>query len=102
YSPTILIYTLSLHDALPISHVALNFFWHQLEKQIRIEGKVEKVDARISDEYFSSRPRESQLGAWASKQSKTLRSRDELIMEYERSEEHTSELQSQSNLLCRL
>ncbi|MEO8146201.1 MAG: pyridoxamine 5'-phosphate oxidase [Bacteroidia bacterium] len=78
-------------DMLHHNYVALNFFWHQLEKQIRIEGKIEKVDAKTSDEYFASRPRESQIGAWASKQSKTLRSREELMDEFKKLEKQFEE-----------
>lgn len=50
-------------------HVALCFYWGILGMQIRIEGKVEKVTAKEADDYFSSRRRGSQIGAWASKQS---------------------------------
>ncbi|HNR47942.1 MAG TPA: pyridoxamine 5'-phosphate oxidase [Bacteroidia bacterium] len=57
---------------------ALNFFWPQLEKQIRVEGKVSKVSDQVSDEYFASRPVDSQIGAWASDQSHTIQSREEL------------------------
>jgi pyridoxamine 5'-phosphate oxidase len=57
---------------------AINFFWPQLERQIRIEGKLQKVDSKISDEYFASRPHDSQLGAWASNQSEVLKNRQEL------------------------
>jgi pyridoxamine 5'-phosphate oxidase len=52
--------------------VALVFFWKELERQIRIEGKVKKVSPQESDEYFSIRPRESQLGAWSSPQSRII------------------------------
>ena len=52
--------------------VALNFFWDALERQVSIEGRVEKVEKAISDEYFNSRSRQSQLGAHASKQSQTI------------------------------
>jgi pyridoxamine 5'-phosphate oxidase len=51
------------------------FFWNKLERQVRIEGKVEKVSTEISDAYFASRPRGSQLGAWASQQSEKLDNR---------------------------
>lgn len=57
------------------ANVALNFFWPELERQIRIEGKAEKVAAEISDKYFKSRPRGSQIGAWVSPQSQKIGSR---------------------------
>jgi pyridoxamine 5'-phosphate oxidase len=57
---------------------SLLFFWPALERQIRIEGVVDKVGAVESDEYFASRPRESQLGAWASPQSQVIADRDAL------------------------
>jgi pyridoxamine 5'-phosphate oxidase len=65
-------------DILQNPHVSLNFFWPELERQIRIEGIAQKADPERSDEYFSKRPRESQLGAWASNQSGVLRNREEL------------------------
>lgn len=49
---------------------ALLFFWQPLERQVRIEGRVEKVSAEVSDAYFDSRPVGSRLGAWASEQSR--------------------------------
>ena len=57
---------------------ALNFFWPGLERQVRVEGRVEKAPAELSTEYFQSRPRSSQLGAWASPQSQVIGSREEL------------------------
>jgi pyridoxamine 5'-phosphate oxidase len=57
---------------------SLNFFWQPMARQVRVEGHVVKVSAEESDEYFSARPRESQIGAWASAQSTTLVSRQEL------------------------
>ncbi|MDP6908163.1 MAG: pyridoxamine 5'-phosphate oxidase, partial [Flavobacteriales bacterium] len=63
-------------DANP--NVALNFHWTELERQIRIEGTVVKASAEVSDLYWSKRPRESQLGAWASAQSKIISDKDEL------------------------
>jgi len=59
-------------------NVALNFFWPQLEKQVRIEGTVAKTSADESRRYFEMRPRESQIGAWASAQSEVISGRDEL------------------------
>jgi pyridoxamine 5'-phosphate oxidase len=51
---------------------ALAFYWHALLRQVRMEGPVEELEAAQSDEYFASRPRGSQLGAWASPQSRPL------------------------------
>ncbi len=51
---------------------ALVFWWAELMRQVRIEGRVEKVPAEASDAYFQTRPRESQLGAWASPQSQVI------------------------------
>ncbi|MEL7587672.1 MAG: pyridoxamine 5'-phosphate oxidase [Prolixibacteraceae bacterium] len=58
------------------SHVALNFFWSKLERQVRVKGVVEKLKTERSVEYFRSRPRESQLGAWASDQSSEIAGRE--------------------------
>jgi len=55
---------------------ALNFFWPALERQVRIEGIAVKVDTKISDAYFQSRPRASQVGAWASPQSTIIANRE--------------------------
>jgi len=54
----------------------LVFFWKELERQVRITGRVEKVTAAESDEYFHSRPAGSRVGAWASPQSSVIRSRE--------------------------
>lgn len=59
-------------------HVCLNFFWPQLQRQVRIKGVVEKLPEKNSEKYFATRPRESQIGAWASVQSEVLISREEL------------------------
>jgi pyridoxamine 5'-phosphate oxidase len=59
-------------------NVSLNFFWPELERQIRIEGIATRASKEHSDNYFSNRPRESQIGAWASNQSGVLKNRDEL------------------------
>jgi len=58
---------------------ALTFFWPELERQIRIEGKVEKVAGEISDAYFKSRPRTSRIGAHASPQSQPINGRDNIL-----------------------
>jgi len=61
---------------------ALIFFWVLLERQVRVEGRVERVSAEESDTYFHSRPLGSQLGAWASAQSQPIASREELEQRY--------------------
>ena len=63
-------------------HASLCQHWPTLEEQIRVEGPVEIVDPADSDRYFSGRPRDSQLGAWASDQSRALDSRDFLATRY--------------------
>ena len=57
------------------------FYWDKVERQVRIEGRIEKVTPEESDEYFQTRPYESRLGAWASKQSQILTSRFKLLKE---------------------
>lgn len=57
---------------------ALCFYWGPLDRQVRVRGAVERVSDAEADEYFATRPRESQIGAWASKQSEPLRGRFEL------------------------
>lgn len=60
-------------------NVAVCFHWKSLQRQVRIEGQVCKVSDKEADEYFKSRARLSRLGAWASKQSEILESRDHLL-----------------------
>jgi pyridoxamine 5'-phosphate oxidase len=57
---------------------SITFFWAELERQVRIEGTIQKVAADVSDMYFHTRPRGSQIGAWASPQSHEINSREEL------------------------
>lgn len=59
-------------------NTCISFFWPNLERQVIIKGKAEKLTEKDSTRYFNSRPRGSQLGAWASKQSKVIPSRDVL------------------------
>jgi pyridoxamine 5'-phosphate oxidase len=63
--------------------VALNFWWPQLESQVRFEGRAAAVTAAEADAYFATRARLSQLGAWASNQSQPLRTREELERRFE-------------------
>ncbi len=58
---------------------ALLFHWVELERQVRIEGRVEKTSAQDSDAYFASRPLDSRIGAWASPQSQVIAGRDVLV-----------------------
>lgn len=58
---------------------ALTFHWPTQKRQVRIEGKVARLPKRVADDYFATRPRESQLGSWASQQSASLKSRTELM-----------------------
>jgi len=61
------------------NNAAMLFFWDKFERQVRIEGKVEKINRKQSEKYFHSRPYTSQIGAWASEQSKELKSRFTLL-----------------------
>lgn len=79
-------------DLLENNKVALNFFWGELERQIRIEGEVQKLSKEESDAYFASRPRESQIGAWASNQSETIANRKELEDKVAYYEEHYKDM----------
>jgi pyridoxamine 5'-phosphate oxidase len=59
-------------------YAAAVFAWLDLHRQVRLRGSIERADDRESDDYFASRPRESQLAAWASPQSEVLADRSEL------------------------
>jgi len=61
---------------------ALTFFWDEVRRQIRIEGRIQKIRREISKEYFSTRPRESQIGAWVSAQSSVIPNRELLENKY--------------------
>ena len=54
------------------NNVALNFYWPELERQVRIKGRASRLDKKSSDDYFKSRPRESQMSAWLSDQSSEI------------------------------
>jgi pyridoxamine 5'-phosphate oxidase len=68
-------------------HVALHFGWYALHRQVRVEGRAERVSRADSEAYFHVRPRGSQLGAWASAQSSTVDSLAELTAAYAAAEE---------------
>lgn len=63
---------------------ALLFHWKSLRRQVRIEGKVKEMDNHLADDYFQARPRDSQIGAWASQQSRPMTSRQQLVDEFHR------------------
>lgn len=66
---------------------SLLFPWYPLQRQVRIEGRAEQVSDEESDAYFARRPRGSQLGAWASRQSRPIGSREDLEAQYAEAEE---------------
>ena len=59
------------------------FYWKSISRQIRVTGKVNLVSSEVADKYFSSRPYDSKIGAWASNQSAVLKNRDEIITSIE-------------------
>ncbi len=65
-------------DFISNDNVCLTFLWLKHDRQLRMEGKISKISEAKSDDYFSKRPRKSQIGAWASDQSQKLKSREEL------------------------
>ena len=76
-------YNSSKGNAIEINcKVALNFFWPELQRQVRVTGWAEKTTSEVSDNYFRSRPADSKLGAWASEQSSEIQSRDELEQQF--------------------
>ncbi len=72
-------------------NVALLFFWGEAERQVRIEGTIEKVSTEESNLYFQSRPRESRIGAWASRQSEIAEGREEIEQSYRDMEDNFKE-----------
>jgi pyridoxamine 5'-phosphate oxidase len=60
-------------------HAAFSLYWRELDRQISVMGDVSRVSEEEADAYFATRPREARLGAWASRQSSELRSREELM-----------------------
>ncbi len=74
-------------------HAALVFFWKELERQVRIEGRIEKIAPGESDTYFNSRPVGSRIGAWASPQSQPITDRNILDLNYAKYEEEFSKVE---------
>ena len=66
------------------AHCSLLFFWKELERQVRINGRAEKISTQESDAYFNSRPEGSKIGAWASPQSQVVESQEWLHENFER------------------
>ncbi|MFT5196283.1 MAG: pyridoxamine 5'-phosphate oxidase [Candidatus Promineifilaceae bacterium] len=66
------------HNLVGNQFAALTFWWREQERQVRIEGKIEKTSNKESDDYYDSRPRESRLGAWTSPQSQQVEGRHTL------------------------
>lgn len=73
--------------------IGVNFFWPELERQVRIRGEARKVEDAVSDAYFATRPRESQIGAWVSEQSMIIASREVLDKRTKEMEERFEGLQ---------
>jgi len=75
------------HELEETPFVAVTFWWPELERQVRIWGTAAKLSEKESETYFQSRPRESQLGAWASDQSSEIDSRESLKKQFEKVQE---------------
>jgi len=71
-------------DLLKNKKAALTFYWEKVRRQVRIQGFTELVSTEEADAYFGTRPRQAQLGAWASKQSEVLSHRSHLIKAFEK------------------
>ncbi len=63
-------------DLVKHSQVSMLFFWPLLKRQVRVDGRAQKVPAKESDQYFKIRPRDSQIGVWASRQSRVIPGRE--------------------------
>jgi pyridoxamine 5'-phosphate oxidase len=72
-------------------HASLCFHWAPIERQVRIEGAIEMVSKKDSQDYHASRPRGSQIAAWASEQSSIIKSREQLLSRYDELEEQFSD-----------
>ena len=77
-------------ELLQNSSAALLFYWRELERQVRIEGKIKKISKAESQKYFDTRPVKSQIAAWASDQSKEIADREYLEKKFKKFEERFS------------
>ena len=77
-------YSNKSHDMMENPFVATVFYWPIIGKQVRVEGKVERLTREESESYFEARPYESKIGAWASEQSREIPSRDYLLSQYQK------------------
>lgn len=75
------------HDLLENPRAELCFHWQELRRQVRVHGEVQRTSGTVSDDYFRSRPRGSQLGAWASPQSEPVENRAELEQRFAKVEQ---------------
>lgn len=80
-------------DLLANPFASLTIFWPELERQVRVEGIVTKLSEEESNSYFQSRPKESQVGAWASNQSEVIQNRHVLEEKFERFSEKFKEVE---------
>ena len=78
-------------ELLQNSSAALLFYWRELERQVRIEGKIKRISKTESQKYFDTRPVKSQIAAWASDQSKEISSREYLELQFQRFEKKFSD-----------
>lgn len=74
------------------NHVSLVFLWKEMERQVRIKGSTTIINEEVATKYFQSRPKASQIGAWASAQSKIIKDRTELENKVEKLEEEYKHL----------
>jgi pyridoxamine 5'-phosphate oxidase len=88
HEPNAMTLATATYDGRPSARIVLlkGFFWGELERQVRIEGNIEKLSKEESEKYFHSRPKGSQVGAVASPQSQEIASRDELEKKWQQLE----------------
>jgi len=78
-------------------NASILFFWEKFERQVRIEGKIEKVPEEFSDDYFSNRPKASQIGAIISNQSELIKSRDVIEKRFSKLQNSNREIKRPKN-----